>query len=57
MLVGHVPDTSQVLMNIKREKEKEHELESHSDLGYCFWPHQYGKGESYPHYKEPACLQ
>ncbi|XP_057440910.1 pentatricopeptide repeat-containing protein At1g08070, chloroplastic-like [Lotus japonicus] len=30
-LAGHVPDTSQVLLNIEGEKEKESELENHSE--------------------------
>ncbi|KAK7299857.1 hypothetical protein RJT34_10685 [Clitoria ternatea] len=30
-LAGHVPDTSQVLLNITDEKEKESELENHSE--------------------------
>lgn len=30
-LVGHVPDTSQVLLNIECEEEKESELENHSE--------------------------
>ncbi|KAK7320276.1 hypothetical protein VNO77_29606 [Canavalia gladiata] len=30
-LAGHVPDTSQVLLNIADEKEKESELENHSE--------------------------
>ncbi|KAK7258369.1 hypothetical protein RIF29_23942 [Crotalaria pallida] len=30
-LAGHVPDTSQVLLNIEGEKEKEAELENHSE--------------------------
>ncbi|XP_027329375.1 pentatricopeptide repeat-containing protein At1g08070, chloroplastic-like [Abrus precatorius] len=30
-LVGHVPDTNQVLLNIEDEKEKESELENHSE--------------------------
>ncbi|KAF7831179.1 pentatricopeptide repeat-containing protein [Senna tora] len=30
-LVGHVPDTSQVLLYIEEEKEKEFELENHSE--------------------------
>lgn len=44
-LAGHVPDTSQVLLNIEEEKEKEFELEIHSErLAIAFGLINMGKG-------------